>query len=167
MSAKCPGPAHDSVAFYSSSYYSLLQNIELSRGYWVAADCAYVCDDSTITPLPIEHASSGTAGDAFNFFLSSHLMHIVKSLSMLMSRWVILWRPLQITLANNIRVVQLAMCLHNFCIGLAGRSPGYFMSDVSFHQIEGYMHSLISHNIDSRTTSSFPGQITQVNCLNE
>lgn len=81
MSLKCACPTHDSVELSVSVYNRLLQNSQIPKGYWVAADDACDFDESIITHLPLEHASSRTAGDAFDFFQIFHPMHIGQSFS--------------------------------------------------------------------------------------
>lgn len=75
-SAKCAGPTHDSVAFNVSSYDEKLRKGQLPPGYWIAGDDAYVCDEYIITPLPASVCTPRSVEDAFNFFQSSHRMHI-------------------------------------------------------------------------------------------
>jgi len=94
FSAKCAGPTHDSVAFEVSSFAENLRNGLLPNGYWIAADDAYVSDETIITPLPISQSATGTHGDAFNFYQSSLRMHIEQAFGIMMARWGILWRPL-------------------------------------------------------------------------
>lgn len=42
---------------------------DLRKGYWIAANDAYVCDEQVIIPIPISDAQTGTDGDVFHFSL--------------------------------------------------------------------------------------------------
>ena len=118
MPAKCAGPTHDSVAFEVSSLCRFLRDGKIPEGLWMAADDAHVCDEKVITALPQEKSVARSSGDAFEFYQSSHKMHIEQAFGMVMARWIVLWRPVQFTLARNTRTIYLAMCLRNYCIDL-------------------------------------------------
>lgn len=159
FSAKCAGPTHDSVAFSVSSYDNLLRNGELPPNYWIAADDAYVCNENIISPFSSSEAIAGSHHDAFNFYLSSHRMHIEQSFGILMSRWGILWKPLQFKLSENIRSVQLAMLLHNFCIENNDDSVIDLVNEEEFQEIMHFNKSLsstLSQGFDE--SSSLPGR---------
>jgi hypothetical protein len=51
VSAETPGSTHDSIAYRVSSLAALLESGELASKYCVAADDAYVCGKSLLTPL--------------------------------------------------------------------------------------------------------------------
>ncbi len=53
ISAKCVGSTHDSTAFYISSFTKMLDEAKLLKGYWIAADEAYICTNTVITPIPL------------------------------------------------------------------------------------------------------------------
>jgi len=161
FSAKCAGPTHDSVAFEVSSYAENLRNGLLPDGFWVAADDAYVSDENIITPLPVSESTPGSHGDAFNFYQSSHRMHIEQAFGILMARWGILWRPLRFSLSQNIRVFKLAMCLHNFCIECADSSSSDLMSADDFHEIEEYTASLTAIGGSAGSSGALPGRSSQ------
>lgn len=69
-----------------------------------------------ITPIPADRSQLGTPEDAFNFDLSSLRMHIKQAFGVLVSRWGILWRPLKFNLDTNVKIIEAAVKLHNFCI---------------------------------------------------
>jgi len=94
--------------------------------------------------MPISQRGAGTHGDAFNFYQSSHRMHIEQAFAIMMARWEILWRPLRFSLSQNIRVSKLAMCLHNFCIDSSDTLFHDLMSEDDFTEIKEYTASLTS-----------------------
>jgi DDE superfamily endonuclease len=67
---------------------------ELPAGFWIAADAAYTCTESIVTPWPAIELLD-PARDAFNFFQSSLRMHVEQVFGQVHSRFGI---------------------LHNFCI---------------------------------------------------
>jgi DDE superfamily endonuclease len=94
-SAICPGSAHDSTAFAILSLSELPSSISgLLSGYWVAADEAYVCSERLITPWPGRNLSRSE--DAFNYWQFSARIHIEQAFGMLLGRWGLLLRPLQV-----------------------------------------------------------------------
>ena len=145
FSAKCAGPTHDSVAFSVLSLYNRLSDEGLPQGYWIAADDgAYVCDEHLITPVTAGEAKPGSVGDAFNFFLSSHHIHIKQSFGLLMSRWGALWSPLQSILSENVRVIELAMLLHNYCINCKDETVNGLLDDEKYKEIMEYTRALMN-----------------------
>ena len=113
---RCVGGTDDSLAF--SVYYlaEKSENGDLPFGYWYTGDEAYVCTDSMLTPIPSSRAPLGSPEDAFNFYFSSLRTHIEQAFGVLVSRWRILWRPLRFSIRTNVRIIEGAIKLHNFCI---------------------------------------------------
>lgn len=70
--------------------------------YWIAGDEAYVCTEQLITPFPATRSKVDSAADRFKFYLSSHRIHIEQAFGILLSRWGLLWKPLQFSLAQNV-----------------------------------------------------------------
>lgn len=153
FSAKCAGPTHDSVAFGVSSYANQLKLGKLPRGFWIAADEAYSCDEYVINPVPSANAEPDSPADGFNFYFSSLRIHIEQSFGILLSRWGILWRPLQFTLAQNLRAVQLAMLLHNYCVDAGDSSHQGLLSEDEHREIHSFARSITSVN-----SNSLPGR---------
>lgn len=157
-SAKCAGPTHDSVAFSVSSYAARLASEGLPRGYWIAADDAYICTESVITPVQGSDAAPGSAADAFNYYQSSHRMHIEQAFGYMIARWGILKRPLRFALAENVRIVQLSMVLNNFCIDNADESPEYLLSENEYSELLQYSNGLLQSEQNSRAHNGLPGR---------
>ena len=83
------GSAHDAVAFRLSSLNSFLQAGKLHKKFWVSAYEAYAVSDYIIIPFSIPTAS--LYQDRFNFFQSSHRLHVEQAFGILKNRWGILW----------------------------------------------------------------------------
>lgn len=113
-SAVCKGSTHDSVALDISHIGQYLRESKLPRGFWIAGDEAYSPTESLIVPFRKSLASKYES--AFNFFLSSHRMHVEQAFGILKKRWGILWRPMKHNLGRVTKIVNVAMQLHNFCI---------------------------------------------------
>ena len=90
FTAKCAGTTHDSFAFSVSSYVKRLAAGDLPNEFWIAADDAYVCTETMITPLSLHESHPGTSGDTFNFYQSSPRMHVEQTFGLLIAQWVLL-----------------------------------------------------------------------------
>jgi len=44
-------------------------------------------------------------------------MHVEQAFGVLVARWGILWTPLQFDLQRSTQIVDVALKLHNYCIG--------------------------------------------------
>jgi DDE superfamily endonuclease len=84
VSAKTPGSTHDAIACRVSSLAALLDSGELAPKYWVAADDAYVCGRSILTPHSIRNLS--VANDCYNFYQSSARIRIEQAFGQLVGR---------------------------------------------------------------------------------
>lgn len=118
MSAVAVGSTHDSVAFAMSSLWRSLQSARLPAGFWLAGDAAYICSEYLLTPhskSALGEEAHRVSREAFNFFQSSHRVHIEQAFGMLVARWGILWRPLSVAFSRSALIVAVAMRLHNFC----------------------------------------------------
>lgn len=114
VSAMCVGSTHDSLAFELSSVAHYIKSGHLPLGFWIAADDAYRCSEHIITPF--SRSTAGRYQDSFNFFQSSHRIHVEQAFGFLKKRWGILWRPLGFEMRTNVKIVPTAMLLHNFCV---------------------------------------------------
>lgn len=78
-----------------------------------AADDAYPCSNSLLTPWP------GTKlpldKDSFNFYQSSLRITVECAFGQFVNRWGVFWRALRFPIALSSKVVLACMRLHNFC----------------------------------------------------
>lgn len=135
-SCLCTGSTHDSLALMSSTLGTHLDRHRLPSPYWIAGDEAYACSASLLTPWPGRNVS--VERDAFNFYLSSHRIHIEQAFGILVARWGILWRPLLVDYKKVPHLTMTLVRLHNFCINnrstkvrarlIKDRQPGDNMS---------------------------------------
>lgn len=82
-------------------------------------------------------------------------MHVEQAFGIMFARWGILWRPLRFSLAQNVRVVQLAMVLHNFCIDNQDTNPTDMLTDSDVSEITSYVQTL------SNSSQCLPGRSLQ------
>lgn len=123
MSCRCSGSTHDAAAFDVSDLASKLKTGQLKAGYWIAGDAAYVSIPGLLTPWSKSELSgeNGIYADSFNFYHSSHRIHVEQAFGVLVQRWGILWKPLQYHINESLTIVSSAMRLHNFCVEHDGR----------------------------------------------
>ena len=111
------GAEHDSTAFKNSKLYTwLMGNWEWlkNKGFYFIGDSAYSLKSFLLTPY--DNVLHGTPEDNFNFFHSSSRICVECTFGEIDLRWGILWKPLQFSLDNNIRVIDACMRLHNFTV---------------------------------------------------
>ena len=112
-----PGSVHDSRAWKSSKLYRQIEaRGGLPFGYWIAGDEAYGNCNWLLTP----YSASGKGTylyrlykDSFNFYQSSTRITVECAFGMLVGRWGIFHRALDIKLPNVRKVVSASMSLHN------------------------------------------------------
>ena len=112
----CVGGTHDSLAFSVFLLAEKFENGDLSFGYCYVGNEAYFCTDSMLTHISSSRAPLGSPEDAFNVYSSSLRTHIEHAFGVLVARWGISWHPLRFSLRTNVRIVEAAIKLHNFCI---------------------------------------------------
>ena len=83
------GSAHDALAFRLSSINHFLEAGKLPKGFWIASDEAYRVSDYII--IPFSRSTASLYQDGFNFFQSSHRLHVEQAFGILNNRWGILW----------------------------------------------------------------------------
>merc|ERR1712093_657411 len=112
-SIKCAGSAHDATAWATSGIGDVLQKLE-ELGFWIAGDDAYPLSEYVITPFPGQGIPKYE--DNFNFYQSRLRINIECAFGMLVRRWGVLWRNLEVELCKVKSVVFACLILHNVCI---------------------------------------------------
>eukprot|EP00903_Cladosiphon_okamuranus_P007965 g7688.t1 len=107
----CPGSQNDRTAFKFSGFDKLLT--ELPDGFFIMGDAAYPASDRILVPFPGTNLS--TSQDAFNFYHSQCRMAIEQTFGIMVRRWGILWRPIEVGLKKFEHVVNAVVRMHNFC----------------------------------------------------
>ena len=100
---------HDSLAWAASPLGKRINAGDLPAPFFINGDAAFTGSESMITP-------SAGADDDFDFYQSSERMAIECAFGILIRRFPILWRPLEMRFDRRAAVVGACMKLHNFCI---------------------------------------------------
>lgn len=115
---------HDSLAWTDSYLGSRVEAGELPPGYFINGDAAFNAGPSMVVPTgKREHAT-------FDHIQSAVRMPIECSFGILIRRWGILWRPLEMRFNMRAQTIGACMRLHNFCIDKRiGLGPTSFVQD--------------------------------------
>jgi len=110
--------AHDSTAFDGTAFAELTKKPESQGGipfpFFLVGDAAYAGNPRILTPFAGSHAI-GSDEDTYNYIHSSKRMAIECAFGVLVRRWGILWRPLEFSFKDNIRILNVLFRLHNIC----------------------------------------------------
>ena len=74
--------------------------------------------------------------DNYNFEQSSNRMHIECAFGLLVNKWAILWKPLDIKFIRRVPLINACFHLHNFCIDRRVMQQNYLMFDNIFVQVQ-------------------------------
>lgn len=98
---------HDSLAWIQTKLGQRVKNGDLPARFFFIGDCAFTNTHSMISP---------GHDDDFNFEHSSMRINIECAFGLLVRRWGILWRSLEMDFNKSGSVVGCCIRLHNFCI---------------------------------------------------
>ena len=102
---------HDSTAWAATELGQRIAQGELPYPFFLNGDAAFSLGPSMITP------STGDAAlDDFDFYQSSNRMAIECAFGILVRRWGVLWRPLEMAFHRRAPFLVALMRMHNFCI---------------------------------------------------
>lgn len=85
-------------------------NGDLPPEYFLNGDNAYVLSNQMVVPC------GNAANDDFDFEQSSNRICIECAFGILVRRWGILWRPLEMKFRRRAPIISCCMNLHNYCI---------------------------------------------------
>ncbi len=113
LSIRCPGGTGDSKAFYGTRLDTFLKSS--GHGYYAVADNAYTLSATLLIPY------SGSDKryphkDVFNFYLSQLRIKIEQAFGMMVNKWRVFKKPVELKLSAIPTLVECCMRLHNFCI---------------------------------------------------
>ena len=101
---------HDSLAWACSSLGLDVANGKLPSPFFINGDSAFSLSNSMIVP------SGDPDMDDFDFHQSSNRMAIECAFGMIVRRWGILWRPLEMKFDRRAPLIGAIIRLHNYCI---------------------------------------------------
>ena len=108
-----PGSSSDLRAYDKCALKRIVDGLPI--GYFIAGDNAYPLSEHLLTPFS-GNQTLIKENDTFNFLLSQLRIKIEQSFGIMVGRWQILKRPLQLKLSNVPPLVHACMRLHNFII---------------------------------------------------
>ena len=101
---------HDSMAWSATKLGVRVKAGDLPAPYFINGDSAFSLSNSMITPSGLSHL------DAFDFHQSSNRVCIECAFGILVRRWAILWKPLQMRFDRRAPLIGACIRLHNLCI---------------------------------------------------
>jgi hypothetical protein len=113
------GSTHDSNAFFETSLYDLLWELEdwlLMCGFFLIGDSAYTLLSFFLIPFESNVTAPGSCQDGFNFWHSNSRIRIECAFGEIIMRWGIFWRPLRFKLHHCGDIINAALLLHNFLV---------------------------------------------------
>jgi hypothetical protein len=113
LSCRSPGGTGDSRAFYGAALSNFLQ--EIPRGFYVVGDAAYTLSSSLLVPYT-GGDKRNKHNDVFNFHLSQLRIKIEQAFGLLVNKWRVFKKALEINLKRVPALIECCMRLHNYCI---------------------------------------------------
>lgn len=149
LAVNTPGSTHDMRAFRNCSLFNVVES--LPEAYYLVGDNAYTITNHLLTPY------SGNQGgdvynDSFNFHLSQIRIRVEQAFGLLVSKWRILKRSMQVSLKNSASVIHACARLHNFVINEQERSPSTLDTDIS---PVGFLPSTVTDGDNMALTADF------------
>jgi hypothetical protein len=122
VSINCPGKTNDAQAW---TRWSLSKVIErLPFGKYLVGDNAYPCHDRLLTPFNATEIKGDTYRDAFNFYLSQLRIRVEMAFGLLVTKFRIFKKPLEVRIKNVHKIVHAAMVVHNYHVTENLKSKG-------------------------------------------
>ena len=101
---------HDSMAWAASPLGRAVEAGGLNSDFFINSDNAFNLEEWMMVPC-----NDGVHAD-FDYHQSSNRVVIERAFGILIRRWGILWRPLEVQFRRRAPLVKCCMLLHNFCI---------------------------------------------------
>lgn len=108
---------HDSLAFRQTELGAQIGNGAMPWPFFLNGDSAFIAGANMVTP-------TGVDAD-FDFLQSSKRVIIERAFGLLVKRWGILWRPIEVLFARRIPLITACMKLHNFCVDHRVPEPAF------------------------------------------
>ena len=113
LSVMCPGGTGDSKALHGSALYEIIENLPIT--FYVVGDNAYTLSLKLLIPY-CGRQKSEASRDAFNFYLSQLRIRIEQAFGLLVTKWRVFKKPVELKLKGATKLIEAVFCLHNFCI---------------------------------------------------
>jgi hypothetical protein len=116
FSCKCSGGTNDILAWDLSAMKNELDSGALPFPYYFIGDEAFINTNQFLVPWGGHGLDDWK--DSFNYHLSAMRQCIERAFALLVQRWGIFWRPLQVSFDRWSLVCSVCAKLHNFCIDM-------------------------------------------------
>jgi hypothetical protein len=136
VSMACPGKTNDAQAWVCWKLSKIIESFPF--GYYLVGDNAYPCCDRLLTPFNITEKDNCVYRDSFNFYLSQLRIRVEMAFGLLVCKFRIFKKPLEVSLKNVHRIVHAAMVLHNFHITERLKNTGVVMARETYDTLEPY-----------------------------
>ena len=107
------GSCGDSIAFLNWKLAQVAAAFD--AGYYLIGDNAYTNRNWLLTPF-VRSMIASPFHDSYNFHLSQVRIRIEMAFGLLVNKWRIFKKPLQVKFSNVHKIIHAGMVLHNFCI---------------------------------------------------
>ena len=114
ISSKLCSSSHDATQYIVSDFSMRLRAGDLPRWAHIVLDEAYPNKQQELSPFRGKNLS--TEQDSFNYYLSVHRQVVERAFGLLVARWGVFWRPLQIKFSHIPLLVCVCCKLHNVCV---------------------------------------------------
>lgn len=114
VSMRACGSTHDWVAWQLTALHKAMQSGSWPKDYFIVGDDAYVCNETLITPFPGRGLEESK--DTFNYYQSLCRNPIERAFGVLVARWGVFWRPLQVGMRRWALIFTVCCKLHNLCV---------------------------------------------------
>jgi len=134
LSCRSPGGTGDSRAFHGTALSYFLQ--EIPRGFYLVGDAAYTLSSTLL--IPFSGADKRNRhNDVFNFHLSQLRIKIEQAFGLLVNKWRVFKKPIELSLKRVPSLIECCMRLHNFCIN--ERNLDWSVPDLPDHAIPNHI----------------------------
>jgi hypothetical protein len=147
------------VAFQESALLRYM--LDLEGFYYLLGDNAYPVSEKMLTPF-CKSDGMNAERDNYNFYLSQLRIRIEMAFGLLVGKWRIFKRPLEVSLRNCHRIIVGAMILHNFCLRNALSSNQFDNGDIPYSS-----ESEFDANVLPSSNETFPGISVRRNIILE
>ncbi len=111
LSVLRPGSTSDNKAFYTYHVYNLVH--ELPDGFFAAGHNAYLLSPTLLIPYSGQDKRDKSK-DAFDFYLSQLRIRIEQGFGLLVTKWRIFKKPLEVSFWQTTLLIEACFHLHNF-----------------------------------------------------
>lgn len=106
------------MAYLVSNLSHAIKSGRLNSAFHIVLDEAYPIGDQELSPYRGRHLTPEQ--DTFNYNLSLHRQVVERAFGILVQRWGVFWRPLQVKFDRIPLLIRVCAKLHNICVDRFG-----------------------------------------------